>query len=99
MQRACLPLCRDKRQRRAYASSLFSFRETSTQKPLLRFSLITLTAPPLYGDLQTLTGRVTRFLKRMNFKGYIRGFHMACGSEGLQAHCHVIAFLLRCSAH
>jgi hypothetical protein len=86
------PLCRDKRQRRAYASSLPAFERLLRQDPLLRFSLITLTALPLYGDLQAFTGRVTRFLKRMSFDGYIRGFHMTCGSEGPQAHCHVIAF-------
>lgn len=86
------PLCRDKRQRKAYMSSLAAFERLFRQDPLLRFSLITLTAPPQYGDLQAFTGRVTRFLKGMSFEGYIRGFHMTCGSEGPQAHCHVIAF-------
>lgn len=88
---AC-PLCRDKRQRRAYASSLPAFERLLRQDPLLKFSLITLTAPPLHSDFPTFSGRVTTFLKSMNFKGYIRGFHMTCGLEGPQAHCHVIAF-------
>jgi hypothetical protein len=88
---AC-PLCRDRRQRRAYASSLPVFEQILRQDPGLNFSLITLTAPPLYGDFLVFKKRVTSFVKSMNLEGYIRGFHMSCGLEGPQAHCHVIAF-------
>lgn len=88
---AC-PLCRDKRQRWAYMSSLPAFEQLLRQDPHLKFSMITLTAPPLYGDLPAFMDRVARFLKDMNFKGAVRGVHMTCGQEGPQAHCHLLAF-------
>jgi hypothetical protein len=90
---AVCPICCDRRRRQAYSEGLSAFRSLFLQDPHLKFCLITLTAPPLYGDLPDLKQRVAKFLKAMNFQGTVKGFHMTCGQEGApQAHCHIIAF-------
>lgn len=86
------PFCRDKRQRRAYASSLSAFELLLCQDPHLKLSMITLTAPPLYGDLPAFKKRVTTFQKVMSFRVTVQGIHMTCGQEGPQAHCHILVF-------